>query len=133
MYNEERIAGYWGGRPGELAGRWTKFAAVSGEPGWGRAVCVGGGEGGVLGGAGVNGGGGPCVYVYVCVGGGREGGIDMRACVAPWRSACEGLCSVSTLGVTESPPPPPPPPHPHPPNHPLSLPSPPPLIAQPPG
>ncbi|EFJ46283.1 hypothetical protein VOLCADRAFT_105641 [Volvox carteri f. nagariensis] len=29
VYNEERIAGYWGGRPGELAGRWTKFAAVS--------------------------------------------------------------------------------------------------------
>ncbi|GLI63329.1 hypothetical protein VaNZ11_006246 [Volvox africanus] len=29
VYNEERIASYWGGRPGELAGRWTKFAAVS--------------------------------------------------------------------------------------------------------
>ncbi|KAG2445070.1 hypothetical protein HYH02_008937 [Chlamydomonas schloesseri] len=29
VYNEERIAAYWGGRPGELAGRWTKFAAVS--------------------------------------------------------------------------------------------------------
>ncbi|KAG2430848.1 hypothetical protein HXX76_009822 [Chlamydomonas incerta] len=29
VYNEERIAAYWGGRPGELTGRWTKFAAVS--------------------------------------------------------------------------------------------------------
>ncbi|KAG2496070.1 hypothetical protein HYH03_005989 [Edaphochlamys debaryana] len=29
VYNEERIASYWSGRPGELAGRWTKFAAVS--------------------------------------------------------------------------------------------------------
>ncbi|GLC69551.1 hypothetical protein PLESTF_000846400 [Pleodorina starrii] len=29
VYNEERIASYWGVRPGELAGRWTKFAAVS--------------------------------------------------------------------------------------------------------
>ncbi|GFR44520.1 hypothetical protein Agub_g5787, partial [Astrephomene gubernaculifera] len=29
VYNEARIAAYWGGRPGELAGRWTQFAAVS--------------------------------------------------------------------------------------------------------
>ncbi len=29
VYNEERIAAYWGGRPGELAGRWGSFAAIS--------------------------------------------------------------------------------------------------------
>lgn len=31
MYNEARIAAFWGKRPGELASRWTRFAAVSGE------------------------------------------------------------------------------------------------------
>ena len=30
VYNEESIAGYWRGRPGELASRWTKFAGISG-------------------------------------------------------------------------------------------------------
>lgn len=29
VYNEERIASYWGSRPSELAGRWAKFAAIS--------------------------------------------------------------------------------------------------------
>lgn len=31
VYNEARIAAFWGKRPGELASRWTRFAAVSGE------------------------------------------------------------------------------------------------------
>jgi hypothetical protein len=31
VYNEARIASFWGKRPGELASRWTRFAAVSGE------------------------------------------------------------------------------------------------------
>eukprot|EP00882_Tetradesmus_deserticola_P012006 GHRQ01012707.1.p1 GENE.GHRQ01012707.1~~GHRQ01012707.1.p1 ORF type:complete len:132 (+),score=35.89 GHRQ01012707.1:283-678(+) len=31
VYNEARIAAFWGRRPGELAGRWTRFAAISGE------------------------------------------------------------------------------------------------------
>ncbi len=31
VYNEERIASYWGGRPGELASRWATFAAISGK------------------------------------------------------------------------------------------------------
>ena len=30
VYNEESIAGYWRGRPGELASRWTKVAGISG-------------------------------------------------------------------------------------------------------
>jgi hypothetical protein len=25
VYNEQRIANFWGKRPGELAGRWTKW------------------------------------------------------------------------------------------------------------
>ncbi|KAJ9520016.1 hypothetical protein QJQ45_029968, partial [Haematococcus lacustris] len=29
VYNEQRIAGYWGSRPGELLGRWAKFTAIS--------------------------------------------------------------------------------------------------------
>lgn len=29
VYNEQRIASYWGGRPGELAARWATFAAIS--------------------------------------------------------------------------------------------------------
>jgi predicted unusual protein kinase regulating ubiquinone biosynthesis (AarF/ABC1/UbiB family) len=29
VYNEARIAGYWGSRPGELTGRWASFAAIS--------------------------------------------------------------------------------------------------------
>lgn len=29
VYNEQRIASYWGSRPGELAGRWAKFAGIS--------------------------------------------------------------------------------------------------------
>lgn len=31
VYNEARIASFWGKRPGELASRWTRFAAVSGK------------------------------------------------------------------------------------------------------
>jgi hypothetical protein len=31
VYNEARIAAFWSKRPGELAGRWTRFAAISGE------------------------------------------------------------------------------------------------------
>jgi hypothetical protein len=31
VYNEARIAAFWGKRPGELASRWTRFAAISGE------------------------------------------------------------------------------------------------------
>ncbi len=30
VYNEESIAAYWRGRPGELASRWTMFASISG-------------------------------------------------------------------------------------------------------
>lgn len=29
VYNEARIAAFWGKRPGELASRWTRFAAIS--------------------------------------------------------------------------------------------------------
>jgi len=29
VYNEGRIASYWGSRPGELLGRWTRFTAIS--------------------------------------------------------------------------------------------------------
>jgi hypothetical protein len=29
VYNEQRIASYWGRRPGELAGRWTKWVHTS--------------------------------------------------------------------------------------------------------
>ena len=29
VYNEEKIAAFWGSRPGELAGRWATFATVS--------------------------------------------------------------------------------------------------------
>jgi hypothetical protein len=32
VYNEEKIAKFWSGRPGELLGRWTKFTAIAG--GW---------------------------------------------------------------------------------------------------
>lgn len=31
VYNEAKIADYWGSRPGELLGRWTRFTAISGE------------------------------------------------------------------------------------------------------
>lgn len=31
VYNEAAIAAFWGKRPGELASRWTRFAAISGE------------------------------------------------------------------------------------------------------
>lgn len=31
VYNESRIAGFWSKRPGELASRWTRFAAIAGE------------------------------------------------------------------------------------------------------
>lgn len=31
VYNEAAIAAFWGKRPGELAARWTRFAAISGE------------------------------------------------------------------------------------------------------
>jgi hypothetical protein len=31
VYNEARIAAFWSKRPGELASRWTRFAAISGE------------------------------------------------------------------------------------------------------
>jgi hypothetical protein len=30
VYNEQRIASFWGKRPGELTSRWTRFAAISG-------------------------------------------------------------------------------------------------------
>ena len=33
VYNEKRIAAFWGNRPGELFGRWTRFTAISGEGG----------------------------------------------------------------------------------------------------
>ena len=29
IYNEEKIAAYWKGKPGELLGRWTRFTAIS--------------------------------------------------------------------------------------------------------
>lgn len=29
VYNEQRIASFWQTRPGELATRWAKFAAIS--------------------------------------------------------------------------------------------------------
>ncbi|KAL3161747.1 hypothetical protein ABBQ38_008842 [Trebouxia sp. C0009 RCD-2024] len=29
VYNEERIAGFWKGKPGELTSRWARFAAIS--------------------------------------------------------------------------------------------------------
>lgn len=29
MYNEQRIADFWKGRPGELASRWTRFARIA--------------------------------------------------------------------------------------------------------
>lgn len=35
VYNEDRIALYWKGRPGELTSRWTKFAGISGGRGAG--------------------------------------------------------------------------------------------------
>eukprot|EP00879_Flechtneria_rotunda_P018081 GHRR01018954.1.p1 GENE.GHRR01018954.1~~GHRR01018954.1.p1 ORF type:complete len:193 (+),score=54.96 GHRR01018954.1:1089-1667(+) len=31
VYNEARIAAFWSKRPGELASRWTRFAAIIGE------------------------------------------------------------------------------------------------------
>jgi hypothetical protein len=37
VYNEARIAAFWGNRPGELASRWTRFAAISG--GCAERVC----------------------------------------------------------------------------------------------
>jgi len=30
VYNEQRIADYWKGKPGELLKRWTRFTAISG-------------------------------------------------------------------------------------------------------
>ncbi len=30
VYNEQRIASFWKGRPGELASRWARFGAVAG-------------------------------------------------------------------------------------------------------
>jgi hypothetical protein len=30
VYNEEAIAVFWKARPGEMAGRWAKFAGISG-------------------------------------------------------------------------------------------------------
>ncbi len=30
-YNEAPLARYWGQRPGELLGRWTRFTAISGQ------------------------------------------------------------------------------------------------------
>lgn len=30
VYNEARISEYWGNKPGELLGRWTRFTAISG-------------------------------------------------------------------------------------------------------
>ena len=29
VYNEKSIASFWGSRPGELLGRWTRFTAIS--------------------------------------------------------------------------------------------------------
>lgn len=31
VYNETKIAEFWKNRPGELATRWAKFGAISGE------------------------------------------------------------------------------------------------------
>lgn len=42
VYNEARIASFWGKRPGELASRWTRFAAVSGKQGLAMAGVAGG-------------------------------------------------------------------------------------------
>ncbi len=33
VYNEEKIAEFWGDRPGELFTRWTRFTAISGASG----------------------------------------------------------------------------------------------------
>jgi hypothetical protein len=40
VYNEARIAAFWSKRPGELASRWTRFAAISGEQQQAAEVAV---------------------------------------------------------------------------------------------
>jgi aarF domain-containing kinase len=41
VYNEQRIAQFWGSRPGELIGRWTRFTAVSGAMLVQHCACTG--------------------------------------------------------------------------------------------
>lgn len=42
VYNEERIAAFWGSRPTELLGRWTRFTAIAGDSSCGNVALVGG-------------------------------------------------------------------------------------------